>query len=640
MDLLSRKARKAHTLYNSALSQTVISDSVDATIHSSRTKSYYEVWQRVKHKIIVSIRIQKLLNASQKISAMSSISSKVCDEELRSYLNSKLIRLGGEVPVVSGHSRFVIGPGTKLASAWNILISFVLIYAAFVTPYLFSFENVTTADLLFRVDMLIDVLFLIDLVMNFNLGYYNSEGHIITNRAFIAKRYCKGWFLLDCVASIPFSIIEFCSVGNTDVLISKVRTLPKLLRLSRVLKLFKNITQLEHIDWLMGVNQRVWRLIKVLLGAFLSLHIVACLWHFSARAYNYSADTWVFRYGYLDAVPGELYETSLYWALTTLTTIGYGDIVPLTPIEKGIAMAWMIAAVYLISFSVGSLAAAAASAETKDKVINEKIAIAERFAKATKVKKNVLHLLKRNVRLENDNFSLSEKAKESMLNGLPMSVKHEVAMSIYSQAVAKFPFFTTRGNSFVGAIALFLELQNYAAGDIIWNAGEATHGIYFITNGKITYMIPEKEVKFSTLHEGQYFGDIELIHEVERRFDVTANQHSVLLCLPRHIIRKIKDEFPKIWKEIKEVAVAREQLLYMHAAEMIVVKRILHAGGGFECSHVIKGMIEEEYDILIENHKTDKSCEIIELENKVASLSDTVKRLNILLNSVINKRLQ
>ena len=640
MDVLENfpKLRKSRTLYGTSLCLTVISEPLDHVQPSPDTKSYYPVWQRVKRKIILSIRIKKLLTGGTNLGPLSSLSSKINDDALRNYLSSKLVRLDGETEVLSGHSTFTIGPGTKLASFWNIFISFVLLYAAFVTPYLLSFESITPADGLFRVDMLIDVLFLIDLGVNFNLGYYNSEGHVITNRVLIATRYLKGWFILDCVASIPFSIIEFCSVGTSwNLLISKVRSLPKLLRLSRVLKLFKNLTQLEQIDWLMGVNQQVWRLAKVVLGAFLSLHIVACLWHFSARAYNYSPDTWVYRYGYLDTPPAEKYETSLYWGFTTLTTIGYGDISPLTPLEKGIAMVWMIGAVYLISFSVGSLAAAAASAETKDKVVNEKIAIAERFGEAARIKKNVLHMLKRNVRLENDHFSLSEKAKESMLNGLPMSVKYEVAMNIYGESVAHFPFFTTRGNSFVGAIALFLEVQVYSAWDVIWNSGEASHGIYFITNGKITYIVPNKGVKFSSLHEWQYFGDIEVVNETERKFDVTANQHLVLLLLPRRIIGKIKDEFPKIWIEIREAAVRREQLLYMHAAEMIVVKRILQAGGNFECSSVVKEMIEDEYDILIEDHKRNKSTDIIELESRVASLTESMSRLRILINSVVNK---
>lgn len=51
----------------------------------------------------------------------------------------------------------------------------------------------------------------------------------------------------------------------------------------------------------------------------------------------------------------ERYLVSVYWALTTLSTVGYGDIYAYTDLEMLFAITWMIAGLYFISFTISSL---------------------------------------------------------------------------------------------------------------------------------------------------------------------------------------------------------------------------------------------------------------------------------------------
>ena len=51
-----------------------------------------------------------------------------------------------------------------------------------------------------------------------------------------------------------------------------------------------------------------------------------------------------------------IYRTSLYWTVTTVTTVGYGDITGVNPQEKIFATFIMIIGVISFSFVSGSMA--------------------------------------------------------------------------------------------------------------------------------------------------------------------------------------------------------------------------------------------------------------------------------------------
>ncbi|XP_037086191.1 potassium voltage-gated channel subfamily H member 8-like [Pollicipes pollicipes] len=262
--------------------------------------------------------------------------------------NSLLLQPGSTAPlpeyktVSAKRSKFVLSHYGIFKSCWDWLILVATFYVAVVVPYNASFVMDRDRPSVVS-DVVVEALFLIDIVLNFRTTYVNKKGEVVSNPRYIATNYLKGWFIVDLLAALPFDLLFAADVYSSlrRVLNLKDEETPiHLLKLTRLLRL---VRLLQKIDRYTQYSSMILTLLLVLFS--LAAHWLACVWYVLAdrERQQHSADWdigWIPQLAErlhlsVDNVTSEMsYITALYFTCTSLTSVGFGNVSANTNSEK------------------------------------------------------------------------------------------------------------------------------------------------------------------------------------------------------------------------------------------------------------------------------------------------------------------
>lgn len=185
---------------------------------------------------------------------------------------------------------------------------------------------------------------------------------------------------------------------------------------------------------------------------------------------------------------------ALWWAVVTVGTIGYGDVVPVTVFGKVIATGTIFMGLVLMALPIGIVATA----------FSEQI--------------------------------------------------HRRDFIVTWGMIAKVPLFAELDAGEIADIMTLLRAQVAEEDEVIVRTGEAAHAMYFIAEGEVEVTLKKEPVR---LGAGQFFGEVAVLRRARRSATVTARKRTSLLVLDAQDLHALMQRDSRIAQRIKEVMAKR-----------------------------------------------------------------------------------
>ena len=92
---------------------------------------------------------------------------------------------------------------------WDNIIFILTLYTSIFVPYNVAFKSKTMDDVpLLVIDSVVDVIFFLDIVLNFHTTYVSATGEVVSDPKLIRLNYLKSWFIIDLLSCLPYDIFN------------------------------------------------------------------------------------------------------------------------------------------------------------------------------------------------------------------------------------------------------------------------------------------------------------------------------------------------------------------------------------------------------------------------------------------------
>jgi voltage-gated potassium channel len=185
---------------------------------------------------------------------------------------------------------------------------------------------------------------------------------------------------------------------------------------------------------------------------------------------------------------------AMWWAIVTLGTVGYGDVVPVTPLGKLVSVFAIVGGLTMIALPVAIISTA---------------------------------------------FADEVRRRDFVVTwGM----------------LARVPLFSHLSATEIADIMRLLRAQTIESGEILVRRGDVASSMYFITAGEVEIELPNRRVRLS---DGTFFGEIALLHRTKRSGTVTAMRKTRLLALDAQDFHALIERVPALAAHVRKTAKAR-----------------------------------------------------------------------------------
>ncbi|KAG6973507.1 hypothetical protein JG687_00000861 [Phytophthora cactorum] len=371
--------------------------------------------------------------------------------------------------------KYIISPHGKFRVRWDLLsVSLIWCRSCLLRFFLHNSLSIPSLQALDYIQRGIDVFFIADILINF-ISAYEERGQIEAKLTAIAQKYFKSWFLLDFVSAFPLYYIQ---------------------------------------------------------GSYYRIPQLARICFFFLISYD-EDDGWVATMGLQDKSLYDKYVTSFYWAIMTMTTVGYGDVHPTTTHERIFAIVAMILGAWVFAYGITNVVAMVTNLNGPDSRFQLRMDELNDYMEARELPMQLRYEIREfffNARISAESKLVNEGKILAELSAL---LRSKIAFAINDSVLNKMPFFAGADHNFLMELALSMRMVCFPPLEEVILEGEIGEEMFFIFRGVVE--IVKSGVQLGLLGQKQYFGEMAILNQNCLR---TATVRTLCFCELRMLTRE------------------------------------------------------------------------------------------------------
>ncbi|NEQ39748.1 MAG: cyclic nucleotide-binding domain-containing protein [Okeania sp. SIO3I5] len=440
----------------------------------------------------------------------------------------------------------IFRPDSKFIRLWEVVIVSITIYNAFLIPFRIAFQ-IRFDGIWILLYLIGDAILIADIFLRFHLGYFD-RGEYIADPQMIAQYYRSGLLKRHLIASFPGDLIVRIFFPKSLFIIALLR-LPRLLRLPQFYRIFNRWETNIHID------PTLIRMCKLVIFIALITHWVACGWFLIGSLESRYGESWLINKSLESASTKTQYMNSLYWAITTLTTVGYGDITPATEIEIIFTLIVMFLGISMYAYIIGNVSSLISNIDAAQARYREKLNQIQTYMRENKIPPKLQQKIRDYYQyrwIENRDIR-----DYHILEELPHPLKMKLALQLHKEVIEKVPIFQGATSQFVEEIVMALKPEILPPSEYIIREGNWGNEMYFIKRGLVQAFSEKTGSVYRNMAAGTFFGEIALVYEQRRTASIITLTYCELFVLHKDDFKKVLENYPDFASHVTKIAKER-----------------------------------------------------------------------------------
>ncbi|NXA09231.1 KCNH4 protein, partial [Sapayoa aenigma] len=406
-------------------------------------------------------------------------------------------------------SRFILLHYSIFKALWDWLILLATFYVAVTVPYNVCFtgteDSLSAARSTIVSDIAVEMLFILDIILNFRTTYVSQSGQVVYDPRSICLHYVATWFFVDLIAALPFDLLYIFNVTVTSLV-----HLLKTVRLLRLLRLLQKLDRYSQYSAMV---------LTLLMSMFALLaHWMACIWYVIGRKELESNDPRTWDIGWLHELGKRLeapyinnsvggpsirstYIASLYFTLSSLTSVGFGNVCANTDAEKIFSICTMLIGALMHAVVFGNVTAIIQRMYSRRSLYHTRMKDLKDFIRVHRLPQQ---LKQRMLEYFQTTWSVNNGIDANeLLHDFPDELRADVAMHL-NKDILQLPIFETASRGCLRSLSLHIKTSFCAPGEYLLRQGDALQANYFVCSGSLEVL--KDNVVLAILGKGDLIG--------------------------------------------------------------------------------------------------------------------------------------